>query len=232
MNNPPPTHVFPTGQIRPNHTHTHPSASIVGIALFPKHAAMPRPRRILLAHQPHHIVQRGHRRQVVFERASDYRAYLHDLHHHTVQLSVGLHAWCLMPNHVHLLLTPLDNPGSISKLMQHLARGATRRWNARKQTAGSLWEARFKSRVVDEERYLLECCRYIELNPIRTRLVESPANYPWSSYRERMGMAPVQMLHLHMLYVAMGSTDAARREAYRAFVQAGIAQAGIGKPAT
>ena len=182
---------------------------------------MPRSRRILLAHHPHHIVQRGHRQQVVFERAHDYRVYLQGLHHHTRQLAVALHAWCLMPNHVHLLLTPTENPASLSTLMQHLARGATRRWNARKQTMGSIWEARFKSRVIDEERYLLECCRYIELNPVRARLAQAACDYPWSSYRERMGLAQAQMLDLHPLYMAMGHDDAARRAAYAAFVQAG-----------
>jgi len=126
-----------------------------------------------------------------------------------------------MPNHVHLLLTPTENPASLSTLMQHLARGATRRWNARKQTMGSIWEARFKSRVIDEERYLLECCRYIELNPVRARLAQAACDYPWSSYRERMGLAQAQMLDLHPLYMAMGHDDAARRAAYAAFVQAG-----------
>ncbi|MBV7483988.1 transposase [Bordetella sp. BOR01] len=188
---------------------------------------MPRPRRILLAHQPHHIVQRGHRRQVVFERAVDYRTYLHDLQYHAAQLSVALHAWCLMPNHVHLLLTPAADPDSLSTLMQHLAGGATRRWNARKQTTGSIWEARFKSRVIDEERYLLECCRYIELNPVRAQIVAAAENYPWSSYRERMGMAPATMLDLHMLYLAMGNDDAARRDAYGIYVHAGIASGPI-----
>ncbi|GAB1577470.1 transposase [Bordetella petrii] len=179
---------------------------------------MPRSPRILLAHQPHHIVQRGHRQEAVFRIPSDYRAYLSDLYQQTSALGVAVHAWCLMPNHVHLLLTPGDDPRTISRVLQYLAWRATVRWNARRRTTGSLWEARFKSRVVDEERYLLECCRYIELNPVRAGLARTPDGYPWSSCRERMGMAASRLLAFHPLYLAMGNSDEARREAYRLFL--------------
>jgi len=180
---------------------------------------MSRKPRILIAHQPHHIVQRGHRRQNIFHSAADYRAYLRDVRTDARRLGVALHAWCLMPNHVHLLLTPGDDPRTISTLVQHVARRATRRWNARRMTAGSIWEARFKSKVIDEDRYLVQCCRYIELNPVRARLAASAEDYPWSSYRERMGMAPAEMLDLHALYLAMGRDDAARRTAYRRCIE-------------
>jgi len=180
---------------------------------------MPRRPRILIAHQPHHIVQRGHRRQGVLHGTADHRAYLRDLRAGAGRLGVAVHAWCLMPNHVHLLLTPGDDPRTLSTLVQHVARRATRRWNARRMTAGSIWEARFKSQVIDEERYLLQCCRYIELNPVRARLVCSAEDYLWSSYRERMGMAPAGLLDLHASYLAMGRDDDARRAAYRCFMQ-------------
>lgn len=175
---------------------------------------MARPPRILIAHQPHHIVQRGHPRQTVFDGPDAYRAYLRDLHTYRTALGVALHAWCLMPNHVHLLLTPGDDPRTVSVLMQRLARRATRRWNVRRETGGSPREARFKSRVIDAERYLLECCRYIEMNPVRARLAESAAAYPWSSYRARMGWGNGGELDLHELYLAMGVDAEARRKAY------------------
>lgn len=175
--------------------------------------------RILVAHQPHHVVQRGHRQQVVFSDQPAYRAYLNDLHFYRTTLGVSLHAWCLMPNHVHLLLTPGDDPRTVSVLMQRVARQATRRWNLRANTAGSLWEARFKSRLIDSERYLLECCRYIELNPVRAGLAESAADYPWSSYRARMGLTSDGKLDLHELYLAMGADFEGRRKAYEDWCQ-------------
>lgn len=170
--------------------------------------------RILIAHQPHHVVQRGHRRLIVFDGPNDYRAYLRDLQAYRAALGVALHAWCLMPNHVHLLLTPGDDPRTVSALMQRVARRATRRWNARRDAGGSLWETRFRSRVIGSERYLLECCRYIEMNPVRAGLASCASEYPWSSYRARMGLACGESLDLHPLYLEMGADQEARRKAY------------------
>ncbi|MFD4839054.1 transposase [Achromobacter sp. NPDC058515] len=178
---------------------------------------MARPPRILVAHQPHHVVQRGHRQQVIFSDPHAYRAYLDDLHSYRASLGVALHAWCLMPNHVHLLLTPGDDPRTVSVLMQRVARQATRRWNLRRDTAGSLWEARFKSRLIDSEQYLLECCRYIELNPVRAGLCESASDYSWSSYQARMGLVDDATLDFHELYLAIGADQEARRKAYAAW---------------
>src|SRR5690606_41911765 len=113
---------------------------------------MPRSPRILLAHQPHHIVQRGHRQEAVFRIPSDYRAYLSDLYQQTSALGVAVHAWCLMPNHVHLLLTPGADPRTISPVLQYLARRATVRWHARGRTTGSLRDASSKARADDDER--------------------------------------------------------------------------------
>jgi len=189
---------------------------------------MPRPPRILIAHQPHHVIQRGHRRQTVFEHPGDYRAYLDDLHAQRAALGVALHAWCLMPNHVHLLLAPGGDPTTVSVLMQRIARQASYRWNRRRRTSGSLWEARFTSRVIDSERYLLACCRYIELNPVRAALTRDPAGYPWSSYRARMGLADGAKLDPHALYLAMGNNEAERRRAYRHFMGS-ASEAGMGQ---
>jgi len=175
---------------------------------------MARRLRVLIAHQPHHVVHRGHRQRPVFECADDYHAYLNDLHTYRVSLGVALHAWCLMPNHVHLLLTPQDDPRTVSVLMQRIAQRATRRWNWRRDVAGSLWEARFKSRVIDTEQYLLACCRYIELNPVRAGLTGSATDYRWSSYSARMGMVSDEYLDLHDLYLAMGSDHQTRRKEY------------------
>lgn len=175
---------------------------------------MARSPRILIAHQPHHVVQRGHRQRAVFADPADYCAYLEDLHDYRQSLGVALYAWCLMPNHVHLLLAPHDDPRTVSMLMQRIAQRATRRWNARRDVAGSLWEARFKSRVVDTERYLLACCMYIELNPVKAGLTTSASEYRWSSYRVRMGIVSGDHLGLHGLYLAMGPDEQTRRKEY------------------
>jgi len=146
------------------------------------------------------------------------------MHDYRRTLGVALHAWCLMPNHVHLLLTPQDDPRTLSMLMQRIAQRATRRWNARRDVAGSLWEARFKSRVIDTEQYLLDCCRYIELNPVRAGVTMSATDYRWSSYRARMGIVNDGHLDLHDLYLAMGPDPQTRRKEYAkwCFSQTGV----------
>ncbi|KQZ98410.1 hypothetical protein ASD71_23095 [Achromobacter sp. Root565] len=108
--------------------------------------------------------------------------------------------------------------------MQRIAQRATRRWNARRDVAGSLWEARFKSRVIDTEQYLLDCCRYIELNPVRAGLTVSATDYRWSSYRARMGIVNDGHLDLHDLYLAMGPDPQTRRKEYAkwCFSQTGV----------
>ena len=162
----------------------------------------------------YHVITRGNQRQRIFRDDRDREKYLEILSSLKNQFSFRIPAYVLMPNHVHLLLTPGDDPRSISVLMQRVARHATRRWNLRRDTAGSLWEARFKSRLVDSERYLLECCRYIELNPVRAGLTKSAADYRWSSYQARMGLVSDENLDLHERYLAMGPDHATRRKEY------------------
>lgn len=189
----------------------------------------PRLPRVLVAHHPHHIVQRGHSRQAVFEEESDRQAYLDDLHEKKNELGVQVHAYCLMSNHIHLLLTPAEDVGAVSRLMKEVARRATRRWNVRKQRSGSLWESRFKSSVVQSEAYLLACCRYIELNPVRAGMVVRAEDYRWSSYRGRMGIVTDLMLDLDEIYLALGDSDVHRRRAYQDYMESGPCEADLAK---
>lgn len=209
-----PAHRHKQGQSYLSHAPHRPANRYPACCPIHSRAAMARRPRILIAHQPHHVVQRGHRQRAVFDESDDYCAYLEDLHDYRQSLGVALYAWCLMPNHVHLLLAPQDDPRTVSMLMQRIAQRATRRWNARRDVAGSLWEARFKSRVIDTERYLLACCMYIELNPVRAGLSASASEYRWSSYRARMGIVSDKRLDLHDLYVAMGPDQQTRRKEY------------------
>ncbi len=183
----------------------------------------PRLARLVVAHTPHHIVQRGHSRQAIFAEPEDYQSYLSDLREKTMELGVQVHAYCLMTNHVHLMLTPSEETKAIGRVMQETGRRATRRWNQRCRRSGTLWESRYKSSVVQTETYLLACCRYIELNPVRARMVARAEDYPWSSYRSRMGISDLGVLALHPVYQAMGASDSDRRAAYRSYVESAVA---------
>lgn len=179
---------------------------------------MPRTRRIVLPGYPHHVVQRGHNRQAVFAKAADFRRYLDNLRELKDQLGVRVNAYCLMTNHVHLLLTPADDPSSLGRLMKVLAARATRYRNRLESRSGTLWEGRYMSSLVQNDRYLLACCRYIELNPVRAGMVQNPADFMWSSYRLRMGMAGEDWIDRDLCYLALGNDEAKRRRRYRRFV--------------
>ena len=145
---------------------------------------MPRMGRVVLPGYPHHIVQRGHNRQVVFAADDDYHYYLETLAEFKEVYQVQVYAFCLMTNHVHLLLAPTEREG-IGKLMKRLAGRQTRYRNRLERRSGTLWESRYKSSIVDANDYLLACVRYIELNPVRAKMVEDPLAYPWSSVQHR-----------------------------------------------
>ncbi len=139
---------------------------------------MPRRPRIHLDNIPLHIVQRGHNREPCFFAEEDYRSYLHWLG----ETECALHAYVLMTNHVHLLLTP-KQAEAVPRLLISLGRRYVQYVNRTYRRTGTLWDSRYKSSLVQAETYLLTCQRYIELNPVRAAMVEDPAHYRWSSYR-------------------------------------------------
>lgn len=176
---------------------------------------MPRRPRVLLADQPLHIVQRGINREACFFAEEDYHCYLHWLEDAAKVSGCAIHAYVLMTNHVHLLLTPAQS-GAPARLMQSVGRRYVQYVNRYYRRTGSLWEGRYKSSVVQAESYLLACMRYIELNPVRAGMVLDPGQYCWSSYRSN-GLAQVDArLASHATYLALGATDAERRQAYQA----------------
>ncbi|WP_417539511.1 transposase [Marinobacter sp.] len=178
---------------------------------------MPRRPRLEIVGLPHHVVQRGVDRQAVFFDRECYLAYLQILSGYAGHLEVSVHSWCLMTNHVHLLVTPLS-PGSLSRLMQNLNRLYVQRINARFQRTGHLWAGRFKASVVSNERYLLSCMRYIELNPVRAGMVSHPEAYPWSSWHANVGARRSLLVSPHSEYLALGSGESDRHKRYRAIV--------------
>ncbi len=138
---------------------------------------MPRIGRVVAPNMPHHVVQRGHNRNAVFVDNGDYCYYLDTLENWAQQLQVKVYAWCLMTNHVHLLLDPGDDIKSIGLLMKRLAGRQTRFVNKQENRTGSLWDGRYKMSIVDSDEYFLQCCRYIELNPVKAKMVIRPADY-------------------------------------------------------
>ena len=142
---------------------------------------MPRLPRYVLPGQPQHVIQRGNNREPIFYDYSDYRFYLEKLAAACQKHDCSLHAYVLMTNHVHLLITPHSMDG-IGKVLQMLGRYYVQYFNYTYDRTGTLWEGRYKATLIDSEQYLLTCMRYIELNLVRAGIEEHPKDYPWSSY--------------------------------------------------
>jgi putative transposase len=176
---------------------------------------MPRRPRLKLADVPFHIIQRGINRTACFYADVDYEFYLRQLQRLCQAQGVFLHAYVLMTNHVHLLLTPQTADGP-SQLMKHLGQRYVQYVNRTYQRSGTLWEGRFRSCLVDAESYLLGCQRYIELNPVRAQIVSHPADYRWSSYRAHAQGEGSSLLSPHPCYLGLGRDDAERQANYRA----------------
>ena len=174
--------------------------------------------RVFVTGLPHHIVQRGHNRNAVFSTSSDYEYYLANLVEWKSHYDVAVYAYCLMTNHVHLILAPRTAESDVSALMRRLSARQARRVNRLEGRVGTLWSGRFKNSVIDTDKYLLSCLRYVELNPIRAGMVRRPEDYRWSSYPERIGICDSCLIDNDPVTEALGSSLAARREAYRKFV--------------
>jgi putative transposase len=170
---------------------------------------------------PQHIVQRGNNRLPCFLDDSDRHRYLRLLSEALRHTKCALHAYVLMDNHVHLLLTP-PAVGATAQLMQKLGRQYVGQFNARHRRTGTLWEGRYKACLVDSETYVLRCYRYIDLNPVRARITDDPMRFPWSSAAAHGGYRVDSLLTPHPAYTALGETDSERGVAYRAIIRQAI----------
>lgn len=175
---------------------------------------MARRPRNLLPGLPQHVIQRGNNRQAVFFAEADYRLYLDLLRMSALQYGCAIHAYVLMTNHVHMLVTP-GKENALSSMMQSVGRRYVRYINSTYQRSGTLWEGRFKASLIDSESYLLTCMCYIELNPVRAGMTEEPGGYRWSSYRFNAQNIASDLIVPHDLYLALGSSSAERQSAYR-----------------
>lgn len=188
---------------------------------------VPRRLRLCPAGIPQHIVQRGNNRQVCFVSDDDIAAYANWLYEASLKYDVLIHAWVFMTNHVHLLVTPQVEFAS-SLMMQNIGRHYVRYFNSKYHRSGTLWEGRYHSNLVQQECYLLACQRYIELNPVRAKMVVDPADYKWSSYRSNAHGVKSKMLTPHSVYRTLGRTKASRllryRELFRSDIDYGVLQ--------
>jgi len=175
---------------------------------------MPRRPRMYISGLPYHVVQRGNNREACFYETEDYQYYLDLLEQLLTRYGVQLHAYVLMTNHVHFLMTP-DDKDSISNLTRVVGSRFAQYMNKKYQRTGTLWEGRHKPSVVDTENYLLKCYRYIELNPVSANMVKRPEEYQWSSYGCNAWGDQSSFIEPHDEYTKLGATGNQRCSRYR-----------------
>ncbi len=183
---------------------------------------MARGPRLELVGVPLHVIQRGNNRAACFTCDDDRRLYLYYLRHAAVRFGCAVHAYVLMTNHVHLLVTPREHH-AVSRLMQQVGRRYVRKFNESHDRTGTLWEGRFRSSLIDSERYFLVCQRYIEHNPVRAGMVRDALDYAWSSHRHYAAGLGDPLIAQHECYQRLGTTPAERRAAYAEICAATLA---------
>ena len=177
--------------------------------------------RLTIPGYPHHIIQRGNNRQPIFVTPSNYEDLLGMLLENAQKFGVAVHAYVLMSNHFHLLATP-QAQDALPQMMQAVGRRYVRLFNDANARTGTLWEGRYKSTLIQTERYLLPCMAYIDLNPVRAGLVAEARDYPWSSHGHYIGLRNDRLVSPHPLFWELGNTPFAREAAYADLVRAGI----------
>jgi putative transposase len=177
--------------------------------------------RLTLADVPHHVIQRGNNRQAIFVDRADHERLLGLLADAAPRFGIALHAYVLMDNHFHLLATPGTTTG-LPQFMQSVGRSYVRYFNDRHGRSGTLWEGRYRSTLIQTDRYLLTCMAYIDLNPVRAGLVSDARDFPWSSHAHYAGLRQDKLLTPHPLYWELGNTPFAREAAYAELVRAGV----------
>jgi len=170
--------------------------------------------RFFVENQSQHVIQRGNNREPIFVTNEDYRFYLNCLSEAAEKHDCFIHAYVLMTNHVHLLVSP-HNENSIPKIMQSVGRRYVQYFNYNYKRTGTLWEGRYKATLIDTDNYFLTCMRYIELNPVRADMVALPGDYPWSSFQANAYGEKNKLLVKHSLYSLLGQTENERQIAYR-----------------
>ena len=182
---------------------------------------MPRKPRFFLPDVPIHAIARGHNKNAIFKSDADKATYLEMAKEAAAFLQVSVHAYVLMDNHVHWLISSAD-PQNLSKFMQSLGRKYVPYFNHKYGKTGTLWQGRFKASLVNTDVYLLRCYQYIELNPVRAGMVSSPQDYTWSSYRANALAEANAVVSPHSVYQQLGKTKALQAAAYQASFSPGL----------
>ncbi len=177
--------------------------------------------RLTLPGYPHHVIQRGNNRQPIFATTADREYLLELLHENAKKFEVAIHDYVLMSNHFHLLATPQTDKG-LPQMMQAVGRSYVRYFNDLQGRSGTLWEGRYRSTLIQTDRYLLACMAYIDLNPVRAGLVAQAGDYAWSGYGHYAGLRTDRLITPHPLYWSLGNTPFAREAAYAEMVRAGV----------
>ena len=185
---------------------------------------MARQPRLTVAGYPHHIIQRGNNRQAIVRDDADRERLLGLWLEYSREFRVAVHAWVIMDNHFHLLATP-ETVDGLPMMMQAVGRAYVRYFNLRHGRSGTLWEGRYRSTLIESERYLLACMVYIDLNPVRAGMVARAEDFRWSSYRHCIGQVSDKLVSHHALFWGLGNTPFAREAAYSALVEAGLGEA-------
>lgn len=183
--------------------------------------------RLTLTGYPHHVILRGNNRQDIFMNTPDRAFMLSVLAEEAKQQGVEVHAYVLMSNHIHLLLTP-QRDQALPLMMQALGRRYVRHFNLCHGRTGTLWEGRYRSTLIQTERHLLACMVYLDLNPVRAGMVADPADHPWSSHGHYTGTRVDKMLTPHALYWQLGNTPFGREAAYTDLVRSGLSAHQVG----
>ena len=169
--------------------------------------------RLVLPNHPHHIIQEGNDRQLIFREDEDYQRFLGWLKESAREFKVAIHAYVLMPNHLHLLASPSTEEG-LARMMQRVGRYYVPWFNQKYARLGGLFRGRFKTSLIDSDRYFMMCSRYIEFNPVRNGVVSDPTDYRWSSYAHHAGVRQDSLITDHALYWGLGNTPFQREAAY------------------
>ncbi len=187
---------------------------------------MPRRPRTFIPNHPVHLVQRGHNQSQVFQGPKDAKSYLGWLEEASIRHGTMIHAYVLMPNHIHLVLTP-KSESSLPEMMRHVNWRYSRYVNAEHQRSGSLWDGRYKACIIDPKNYFFSCCQYVELNPVRVGMTEDPSTYRWSSFKVNALGIDSALLTPHPLYLTLGDSREKRAAAYREIVSSDLTETTI-----
>ncbi|RFO97930.1 transposase [Rhodoferax lacus] len=176
--------------------------------------------RLSFAGLPHHVIQRGHNGQPIFLQTADYQLMLDLLLEYARKFQVAVHAYVLLPNHIHLLLSP-EAVNGLPLMLQSVGRRYVRYFNDQQGRSGTLWDGRYRCTVMQPERFVLPCMSYMDLNPVRAGLSDSAADYAWSSHGHYIGRRVDRLVTPHAQFWGLGNTPFAREDAYAQLVQAG-----------